>query len=85
MVSLFFFRRYGGLSMGEVNRLVTANTSVVNEMLDRLMVAANGGQEHDIPIDTPVNPFIMDLEKILPESATRDNAKVGAHNKIYKL
>lgn len=67
--------RYGGLTFGERNPLVTLNVTEMEELLLRLVVAANGRTDPGVNVSLP--DVLDDLETIVAAAATRSNAKVS--------
>ena len=67
---------YGGFSVGERNNLVAANATDIESAFDRILRAANGNTDPNVSVSVP--PFIDDLELLLENYATRQNAKVSS-------
>ena len=61
--------------MGERNNLVAANATDIESAFDRILRAANGNTDPNVSVSVP--PFIDDLELLLENYATRQNAKVS--------
>ena len=69
------FFRYGGVSFGERNDLVSGNETSIADALDELLVAANGGKRlENITVTLPL--VLRDLEEVLGTAVTRRAAKV---------
>ena len=62
--------------MGERSDVVTLNTTEVDDAMQRLLVAANGGvAPADVTTDD-VLPLVRDFEDLLKNFATKQNAQV---------
>ena len=74
--SSFLPSRYGGLSFGERNELVSGNETQYSDALDELLVAANGGKRlENVTVELPL--VLKDLEGILATATTKKAAKVS--------
>ncbi len=70
-----FVSRYGGISLGELNDLIQANNSVIEDSVHRILAAANGGERAAVNVTVP--DVIRDLEDLIELGVTRRNGKVS--------
>ncbi len=61
--------------MGQINTLVQVNTSTIEDSINRLLRASNGGQSSSVG-DVDVPNIVQDVEVLLENSVTRRNGKV---------
>lgn len=74
--------RYGGISFGERNPLVKANSTEISLLIGNIIKAATrNGTAQDM--NNPASNFSSTLEDVLSNLATSRNAKVWFNNKGY--